>query len=94
MGSGSGPISYAGNANAVSLTQDAASAARAECGLHRLFPSFQSVGLAKAWGGAIEVSSDRLPFFKTFSNTRVHYACGFLGMVSIRLILLVSVWLR
>ena len=79
MGSGSGPISYAGNAKAVSLTQDARSAARAERGLYRLFPSFQSVGLAKAWGGAIEVSSDRLPFFKTFPNTRVHYACGFSG---------------
>ena len=79
MGSGSGPISYGGSSTDPRLTQDAHSAARAERGLYRLFPSFASVGLSKAWGGAIEVSSDRLPFFKTFPNTRVHYACGFSG---------------
>src|SRR5690606_30144676 len=27
----------------------------------------------------IEVSSDRLPFFRTYPGTRVHYACGYSG---------------
>jgi glycine/D-amino acid oxidase-like deaminating enzyme len=79
MGSGSGPISYNGNTDDPRLTRDKASAARAEKGLRRLLPSFADVPLAKAWGGAIDVSSDRLPFFRTLPNTRVHYGCGYSG---------------
>lgn len=79
MGSGSGPISYGGETADLRLTQDKASAARAEAGLRRLLPAFADVPLAKAWGGAIDVSSDRLPFFRTVPGTRIHYGCGYSG---------------
>jgi glycine/D-amino acid oxidase-like deaminating enzyme len=79
MGSGSGPISFAGNATSDALTTDLASAARAERGLRRLLPAFRDVGIAKIWGGGIDVSSDRLPFFKTVPSTRIHYGCGYSG---------------
>ncbi len=79
MGSGSGPISYNGNAVDPILTQDAASAARAERGLRRLLPGLGNVGVARIWGGGLDVSSDRLPFFRTLPSTRVHYGCGYSG---------------
>jgi len=79
MGSGSGPISFGGSAVDSKLTSDLNSARRAERGLRRLLPDFNSVRIAKAWGGGIDVSADRLPFFRTVPRTRVHYACGFSG---------------
>lgn len=79
MGSGSGPIAYDGNITDPALTQDRASAARAERGLRRLLPGFADIGIAKVWGGGIDISSDRLPFFKTLPGTRVHYGCGYSG---------------
>ncbi|WP_200964561.1 NAD(P)/FAD-dependent oxidoreductase [Bosea sp. Root483D1] len=79
MGSGSGPISFGGNTQDPSLTTDRASAARAEKGLRRLLPALADVGIAKIWGGGIDVSSDRLPFFRTVPGTRIHYGCGYSG---------------
>jgi glycine/D-amino acid oxidase-like deaminating enzyme len=79
LGSGSGPIGYAGDGRHPAMTTDAASAARAARGLRRLFPALADIGIAKAWGGAIDVSSDRLPFFRTMPGTRVHYGCGYSG---------------
>jgi glycine/D-amino acid oxidase-like deaminating enzyme len=79
MGSGSGPVGYGDDAKARHLTHDKASIGRAEAGLRRLLPAFRDVPLARAWGGAIDVSADRLPFFKTIPDTRIHYACGFSG---------------
>lgn len=79
MGSGSGPISFGGNTTEPYLREDEASAARAERGLRRLLPGLNDVPIAKAWGGPIDVSADRLPFFKTFPGTRVHYASGYSG---------------
>lgn len=79
MGSGSGPVGYGRHAGAHRLTHDRASVARAEAGLRRLLPELRQVALARAWGGAIDVSSDRLPFFKTVPGARIHYACGFSG---------------
>lgn len=79
MGSGSGPISYDGDTSAARLTQDGASALRAERGLRRLLPGLNDVKVAKAWGGPIDISADRLPFFKTMPGSRVHYACGYSG---------------
>ncbi len=79
MGSGSGPISYGGDAADPSLTQDPASVARAERGLRRLLPALAQVAVDKAWGGAIDISADRLPFFRTIPGTRVHYGCGYSG---------------
>lgn len=79
MGSGSGPISFAGNTRDPGLTADRASAARAENGLRRLLPAFADVGIERIWGGGIDVSSDRLPFFRTVPGTRVHYGAGYSG---------------
>lgn len=79
MGSGSGPISYNGNATSALLTEDRASGTRAVAGLRRLLPGLSSVGVAKVWGGGIDVSSDRLPFFRTRPGTRIHYAAGYSG---------------
>ena len=52
---------------------------RAERGLRRLLPGFADVPIAKAWGGPIDISADRLPFFKTIPGSRVHYGCGYSG---------------
>src|SRR6185503_14223794 len=59
--------------------EDMPSAARAARGLRRLLPSFADAGIAKAWGGPIDVAADRLPFFKTIAGTRIHYAAGYSG---------------
>ncbi|WP_418459156.1 NAD(P)/FAD-dependent oxidoreductase [Brucella intermedia] len=79
MGSGSGPISFNGDAKSDSLTTDKDSASRAIRGLRRLLPGLNDVGVAKVWGGGIDISSDRLPFFRTRPGTRVHYGCGYSG---------------
>lgn len=79
MGSGSGPISFRGNPSAAALTTDHNSAARAEKGLRRLLPTFADVEIDRVWGGGIDISSDRLPFFRTIPGTRVHYGCGYSG---------------
>lgn len=79
MGTGSGPISFNGDPEAPQLRGDVASAERAARGLRRLLPAFAGVPIAKSWGGPIEVSADRLPFFRTMPGTRVHYACGYSG---------------
>jgi glycine/D-amino acid oxidase-like deaminating enzyme len=79
MGSGSGPIAFNGHTDDSGLREDVASARRAERGLRRLLPAFRDVPVAKAWGGQIDVSADRLPFFKTIPGTRVHFGCGFSG---------------
>jgi glycine/D-amino acid oxidase-like deaminating enzyme len=79
MGSGSGPIAFNGHTNDSRLREDLASARRAERGLHRLLPAFRDVPIARAWGGQIDVSADRLPFFKTIPGTRVHFGCGYSG---------------
>lgn len=79
MGSGSGPIASTDRLDDPGLSTDAASLARAESGLRRLLPALADVGIEAGWGGAIDVSSDRLPFFGTFPGTRVHYGCGYSG---------------
>lgn len=79
MGSGSGPIAFAGRTGDPALTRDAATALRAVQGLHRLLPAFGQTPVAQIWGGAIEVAADRLPIIGTQPGQRVHYACGFSG---------------
>ncbi len=79
MGAGSGPISSNGDATAACLTRDRATGARAVRGLRRLLPGVADAGVARIWGGGIDVSSDRLPLFRTRPGTRVHYACGYSG---------------
>ena len=79
MGSGSGPISLAGRTDDPVLTGDTVSGLRAAAGLRRLLPGMEKAGLARVWGGAIEVASDRLPIIGTRPGSRIHFACGFSG---------------
>lgn len=78
MGSGSGPIGFAGRTDA-RFTSDRAAAARAERGLRYLLPGLARARITHAWGGAIDVSADGLPFFKTHLGTRIHFGCGYSG---------------
>jgi glycine/D-amino acid oxidase-like deaminating enzyme len=79
MGSGSGPIGFGGRLDE-RFTGDGATAARAEHGLRRLLPGLADARVERAWGGAIDVSADHLPFFKTVPGTRrVHYGLGYSG---------------
>ena len=52
---------------------------RAETALRRFFPALHGVRIAARWEGAVDVSSDRLPFFRTVRGTRVHYGLGYTG---------------
>jgi glycine/D-amino acid oxidase-like deaminating enzyme len=78
MGSGSGPIGFGGRIDG-RFTADAPSAQRAEAGLRFLLPDFADVKVERAWGGPIDVSADRFPFFGTVPGTRVHYGAGYSG---------------
>lgn len=79
MGSGSGPIVSGRNCQSADLTQDVAAGLRAAHALYRLMPAARESGIAKAWGGGIDVSADRLPFFKSLSRGNVFYGAGFSG---------------
>ncbi len=79
MGAGSGPISFNGRSTPSYLTRDVATGNRAVHALRRLLPGLNETGVSKIWGGGIDVSSDRLPFFRTRLGTRVHEACGYSG---------------
>jgi glycine/D-amino acid oxidase-like deaminating enzyme len=78
MGSGSGPIGFAGLVDR-RFTGDTATAARAERGLRRLLPQLADVRIERAWGGPIDVSADHFPFFATVPGSRVHYGAGYSG---------------
>ena len=78
MGSGSGPIGFAGRIDE-RFTQDRATVARAQRGLRQLLPDLADAKVAHAWGGPIDVSSDHLPFFGTVPGTRIHYGAGYSG---------------
>jgi glycine/D-amino acid oxidase-like deaminating enzyme len=78
MGSGSGPIGFGGRIDG-RFTGDVPSVARAEAGLRFLLPDFADVRIERAWGGPIDVSADRFPFFGTLPGTRVHYGAGYSG---------------
>jgi glycine/D-amino acid oxidase-like deaminating enzyme len=78
MGSGSGPIGFAGRVDD-RFSLDGPTAARAEAGLRRLLPGLAGVRVERAWGGPIDVSSDHLPFFGTKPGTRIHYGAGYSG---------------
>jgi glycine/D-amino acid oxidase-like deaminating enzyme len=78
MGAGAGRIGYGGKVDA-RFFSDAAAARRAEAGLRRLLPALAGVRVERSWGGPIDVSADRLPFFGTVAGTRVHYGIGYTG---------------
>ncbi|QYA10110.1 FAD-dependent oxidoreductase [Agrobacterium larrymoorei] len=79
FGAGSGPIGYGSRVEAKSLSMDTDTVERVERGFRHLFPHVTDMQPSRAWGGAIDVSSDRLPFARTKPGTNVHYACGFSG---------------
>ncbi|WP_050547874.1 NAD(P)/FAD-dependent oxidoreductase [Pseudomonas putida] len=64
MGSGSGPIGWGNDAGAPQLRHDPASLERPRAGLQRLLPGVARAGFAQSWGWPIDVSADRVPFFK------------------------------
>ena len=78
MGSGSGPIGFAGRVDS-RFTHDAGTVLRAEQALRRLLPGLDAARVDRAWGGPIDVSSDHLPFFGTVPGTRIHYGAGYSG---------------
>src|SRR5664279_6304735 len=78
MGSGSGPIGFAGRIDD-RFSLDGPTTARAEAGLRRLLPGLGGARIERAWGGPIDVSSDHLPFFGTKPGTRIHYGAGYSG---------------
>jgi glycine/D-amino acid oxidase-like deaminating enzyme len=48
-------------------------------GFRRLFPSLRDVPIAEGWGGAVDVSATRHPWFGTLSPGSVHYGVGYSG---------------
>src|SRR5207237_5766976 len=78
MGSGSGPIGYAGRIDQ-RFTRDRPTVERAEQGLRYLLPELADARITHAWGGPIDVSSDHLPFFGTVPGKRIHYGAGYSG---------------
>jgi glycine/D-amino acid oxidase-like deaminating enzyme len=78
MGSGSGPIGFAGRIDD-RFTADRPSVARAEAGLRFLLPGLVEAHVERAWGGPIDVSADHFPFFGTVRGSRVHYGAGYSG---------------
>jgi glycine/D-amino acid oxidase-like deaminating enzyme len=46
---------------------------------HRIFPSFRDVPIEEGWGGPVDVSATRHPWFGTLPGGRVHYGVGYSG---------------
>jgi glycine/D-amino acid oxidase-like deaminating enzyme len=78
MGAGAGQIGFGGKVDA-RFFADAAVRRRAEAGLRRLLPGLAGVAVERTWGGPIDVSADRLPFFGTDGSGRLHYGVGYTG---------------
>jgi glycine/D-amino acid oxidase-like deaminating enzyme len=76
MGAGAGQIGFAGNVDD-RFFDDAATSRRAEAGLRRLLPGLADVKVERTWGGPIDVSADRMPFFG--SRGPVHFGVGYTG---------------
>lgn len=78
MGVGAGQIGFAGRVDD-RFFLDAEAGRRAEAGLRRLLPAFAEVPISHSWGGPIDVSADRLPFFGSVPRRRVHFGLGYTG---------------
>jgi glycine/D-amino acid oxidase-like deaminating enzyme len=76
MGAGAGQIGFGGHVDQ-RFFADGAAHRRAEAGLRRLLPGLADVAIERSWGGPIDVSADRLPFFG--SGGRVHFGVGYTG---------------
>ncbi|HJP71778.1 MAG TPA: FAD-binding oxidoreductase, partial [Candidatus Limnocylindria bacterium] len=78
FGAGVGAAGYGGSIGR-SFEGDRGAVARAVAGLHHLFPSLAGVRIDDAWGGPIDISSDRLPAIGSMHGGRVHFAHGYSG---------------
>src|SRR5262249_54252952 len=78
MGSGSGPVGYAGRLGRL-FTEDRVTIARATRALRTLIPLADKARVIAAWGGPIDISADRVPMVGTFPQTRVHFGCAYSG---------------
>ena len=76
MGAGAGQIGFGGNVDD-RFFADASTHRRAEAALRRLLPALAEVKVERTWGGPIDVSADRLPFFG--SHGPVHFGVGYTG---------------
>jgi glycine/D-amino acid oxidase-like deaminating enzyme len=78
FGAGVGPAGFGGRVGAA-FERDGRSVERVVAGLRRLLPGLDGVGVREAWGGPIDVSSDRLPLIGSTHGGRVHHAHGYSG---------------
>ena len=78
FGAGVGAAGYGGAIGRV-FTEDRAAVSRAAAGFRHLFPMLADVRLDDAWGGPIDISSDRLPAIGSRHGGRVHFAHGYSG---------------
>ncbi|MDQ4034982.1 MAG: FAD-binding oxidoreductase [Chloroflexota bacterium] len=78
FGAGVGSAGFGGRIGPL-FERDRRAVQRARAGLDRLLPSFADVPASEAWGGPIDVSSDRLPVIGAINGGRVHFAHGYSG---------------
>ena len=78
MGSGSGRLAPGGRVGP-GLLDDVPAQLRAHDGLRQLLPALAEARIAARWSGPIDVSADRLPYFGTVPETRIHYGAGYSG---------------
>jgi glycine/D-amino acid oxidase-like deaminating enzyme len=78
FGAGVGAAGFGGRIGP-SFERDPQAVGRAIAGLRRLLPDLADVPVTDAWGGPIDVSSDRLPIFGSTHGGRVHHAYGYSG---------------
>jgi len=78
FGAGVGAAGFGGRIGP-SFERDSHAVERAVAGLRRLLPDLADVPVTEAWGGPIDVSSDRLPIIGRTHGGRVHHAYGYSG---------------
>ncbi|HET7521272.1 MAG TPA: FAD-dependent oxidoreductase [Candidatus Limnocylindria bacterium] len=78
FGAGVGAAGFGGRVDG-RYDRDGRAEGRARAALARFLPSMADVPIADAWGGAIDISPDRLPLIGSAMGGRLHYAHGFSG---------------
>ncbi len=78
FGTGGGPIGFNG-ASSGALLQHPGTYRKLLGDFLQMFPQCTASDIACDWAGAVELSTDRLPFFGTLPGTRIHYGCGYSG---------------
>ena len=78
FGAGVGMAGYGGRIG-TRFDHDERASERARAGFARLFPMLADVRFVDAWGGPIDISSDRLPAIGSRAGGRLHFAHGYSG---------------